>query len=138
MSQIDFDLQWKNDYKKDILSLAIKINEKVLNELGNDEYLVRVHPNALPPPESKAGRNLFPCLSNFGKLDEFFGSSEYELKGLYTTIACKMFGPATLCHLATVKNQFYFTFTSIEPIHSKDRLMSISDQTISILQEFIQ
>eukprot|EP01080_Neovahlkampfia_damariscottae_P011725 gene11725-5064_t len=140
LSQVDFAVQWKEEYtelKNDVIwKLASEINENIQIELKKDEWLARVHPNNIPPPESKVGRNMFPCLSNLGRVDGFFNLKYFEITGLYTSTACGMFGPVTMCHLATVNDIFYFTFTSVAPIHSKSRLDAISDETLKILSTF--
>eukprot|EP01080_Neovahlkampfia_damariscottae_P007277 gene7277-11595_t len=137
-THVCFDVQWKECYRKmkptDIWNLASKIQKGVQREIKKDECLTRVHPNSLVS-NSKYGRDLYPCLSNIGRVDVFFEDLiELKVVGLYTSVSASLAGPVGMAHLTTLENQFYFAFTTATPVNSKERMEKFADETITVLE----
>jgi hypothetical protein len=135
-THVDFDIQWKDIYKEikhqDIWNLAFEINENVKREIKKEKCIARVNPGNVPPNSKWT-----PALSNIGKIDDFFVEfDDYKVESLFTTVSAEL-GPVGMSHVATLRNQIYFAFTTSLSDDSKDRLKLSANRTVDILEKLI-
>jgi hypothetical protein len=83
-------------------------------------------------------RILYPSFSNFGNVESLVeaSNSNFKVKNMFVSVNIELFGPSLMSHLVTLGNDFYFTFTSVSPAHSLERLTKVSDSMISMLEKF--
>jgi hypothetical protein len=72
-------------------------------------------------------------ISNRGNIDGLVDFKDFELKGFYNSANIEPRGIA-LIHLSTIQNRFFFTFSSVSPLFSKERLELLALETINILE----
>eukprot|EP01080_Neovahlkampfia_damariscottae_P007271 gene7271-11589_t len=137
VATMDFPIQWKKSYEKDpglVWDLAFEINESVQQEISSENYLSSVSQNQSNLKFSH-GRAIVPCLSNFGKIDDFFNFDQYKLESIFTSTSLECDGgPIILSHVSTYQDIFNFSFTSGNPVNSNDRLIKFTNLFVTMLR----
>eukprot|EP01080_Neovahlkampfia_damariscottae_P000996 gene996-9902_t len=136
------------EYSKENLSeenfwnLASKMHQQVRKSIDEKKYLAFVRTGEFLQPKKKEisndtlfGREPTISVSNRGRIDKFLSpTNEFDILGFYNSVHLEPLGATCQVHLSTIGDKFYFSFSTVTPIFSKERLEKFVNCSIKILE----